>query len=75
MQLRGVLLQRRAAGQSTLSHKQFVLEQMKRTESLEAVASLLRKLHDEIGREIDHVEEAWGIKNYSLRLLLDILRT
>lgn len=69
-----MLRQRLAVGQSTHVHKQFVLEQMKRTRSLEVTASLLKTLYDEIRHEIDRVEEDWGTKNFSLKLLLDMLK-
>lgn len=74
MQLRGVLLQRQQAGLSTPAHKQFVLETLKQTKSLEYTASILKSLLDGIEREIERMETAWGTKNFSLRLLLDMLK-
>lgn len=74
MQLRGVLVQRRLAGQSTETHKHFVLETLKRTRSLEYTASILKDLHGELKLEMERVETAWGTINYSLRLLLDTLQ-
>lgn len=74
MQLRGVLVQRRWAGKSTPMHKQFVLETMKRTNSLEYTATILKTLHGEIKQEMERVETAWDAKNCSLRLLLDMLQ-
>lgn len=74
MQLRGVLAQRRWAGKSSPMHKHFVLETLKRTGSLEYTASILKTLHGEIKQEMERVETAWGAKNFSLRLLLDMLQ-
>lgn len=74
MQLRGVLVQRRWAGKSTPIHKQFVVETLKRTKSLEYTASILKTLHGEIKQEMERTETVWGEKNFSLRLLLDMLQ-
>lgn len=74
MQLRGVLVQRRLAGKSTPMHKHFVLETLRRTNRLEYTASILETLHSEIKQEMERAETAWGAKNFSLRLLLDMLQ-
>lgn len=74
MQLRGVLLQRQKAGQSTTAHKEFILETLNQTKSLEYTESILKILLEEIHQETERVETAWGAKNFSLRLLLDMLK-
>ena len=74
MQLRGVLLQRQQAGRSTPAHKQFILETLNRTKSLEYTESILKILLEEIHQETERVETARGAKNFSLRLLLDMLK-
>ncbi|KAI9891309.1 MAG: hypothetical protein M1814_002822 [Vezdaea aestivalis] len=74
MKLRSVLLQRRVAGKSTFEHKQLVLEQLKRTGSLTYTAGVLKTLHAEISHEIGALEKASGLENFSMRLLLDMLK-
>lgn len=63
-------MQRRVAGYSTLGHKGLVLEQLKRTGSLNFTPEMLGELYGEVEREIEIFEESLGVKNPSIRLLL-----
>lgn len=74
MQLRNILVQRRVAGKSALAHKQLVFEHLKRTQSIQFTAKVLDGLNDEILHQVSKMEEVSGIANYSLRLLIDMLR-
>ena len=74
MQLRGVLVQRRIAGQCTPVHKLFVLKRLGHTKSLEFTASVLDKLQSEATCTIEKVEKRFETENFLLRLLLNLLR-
>lgn len=73
MQIRGLFMQRRVAGNSKLEHKQLILDHLKRNKSLEFAASVLRSLQAEMERTIKRVEVACGTENFPLRLLLNML--
>jgi hypothetical protein len=74
MVLRNMLTQRRMAGKSTIEHKKLILEHMERTKSLEYTAVALKRLYEEIEREIGILEEASRIVNPPIRLLLNMLQ-
>ena len=74
MLLRNMLTQRRVAGHLTLKHKELVLEQLKYTKSMEYTAEVLKKLCQEIEDEIRGLEEASGVENLLMRVLLNVLR-
>ena len=74
MQLRSILQERRAAGKLTFELKQVVLEQLKRTNSLEYTKMTIKALQDEIDKELEEVERVSGMENYILRLLVERLR-
>ena len=48
---------------------------MKKTKSLEYTLSVLRELHGELDREVGRLEKKFGgVENFSLRLMLEMLR-
>ena len=74
MQLESILVQRRISGQLNIVQKQFVLQHLNRSKSLDFTAAVLKRLHDEIIRTIDKIEKKYKSKeNFSLRLILDSL--
>ena len=75
MQLRAFLMKRRFDGKLTHEAKQEVLNCMKKTKSLEYTLSVLRELHGELDREVGRLEKKFGgVENFSLRLMLEMLR-
>ena len=75
MQLRAFLMKRRFDGKLTHEVKQEVLNFMKKTKSLEYTLSVLRELHGELDREVGRLEKKFGgVENFSLRLMLEMLR-
>lgn len=72
IQLQSILIQRRVAGHMNTVHKQFVLQHLNRSGSLDFTAAVLKCLHSEIIRTIERVERRYK-ENFSLRLILDLL--
>ena len=74
MQLRAFLVKRGCEGKLSIEAKREVLAIMKKTKSLEYTLSVLRELHQELEREIGSLEAKFGEENFSLRLLLEVLK-
>ena len=74
MQLRAFLMKRRFEGKLSHEAKREVLATMKKTKSLEYTLGVLRELHGELEREVGSLEAKFGEENFSLRLMLEMLR-
>ena len=74
MQLRAFLVKRGCEGKLSIEAKREVLATMKKTRSLEYTLGVLRELHQELEREIGILEVKFGEENFSLRLLLEVLK-
>lgn len=74
MQLRAFLMKRRFEGKLSHEAKQEVLACMKKTKSLDYTLGVLRELHGELEREVGSLEAKFGEENFSLRLMLEMLR-
>lgn len=74
MQLRAFLMKRRFEGKLSHEAKQEVLACMKKTKSLEYTLGVLRELHGELEREVGCLERRFGEENFSMRLMLEMLR-
>jgi ophiobolin F synthase len=74
MKLRALLMKRRCEGKLSNEAKREVLGLMKKTRSLEYTLRVLRALHAELEREINSLEAEFGEKNFSLRLMMNMLK-
>ncbi|KAL8663898.1 MAG: hypothetical protein Q9202_003447 [Teloschistes flavicans] len=74
MQLRAFLMKRRAEGKLGHEVKREVLATMRRTKSLEYTLGVLRELHAELEKEVRRLEGRFQEENFSLRLMLDLLK-
>ena len=66
-------MQRRIAGHATMAQKQFVLDHMKRTKSLEFTAGVIDILQKELGLAVQRIERRTKVENFAIRLVLDML--
>lgn len=74
MQLRAFLMKRTLEGKLSNEAKREVLTTMKETKSLGYTLGVLRELHGELEKEVGSLEAKFGEENFSLRLLLEILK-
>lgn len=74
MQLRAFLMKRRFEEKLSNEAKREVLATMKKTKSLDYTLGILRELYDELEREVGNLEAKFGEENFSLRLLLEMLK-
>ncbi|KAL4893922.1 Ophiobolin F synthase [Aspergillus ambiguus] len=74
MQLRALLMKRRLDGRLSNEAKREVLAIMKKTKSLEYTLGILRELHGELQKEVGKLEERFGEENFTLRVMLEMLK-
>ena len=74
MQLRAFLVKRRFDSKLSYEAKREVLATMKKTKSLEYTLRILRELHGELEREVGSLEAKFGEENFSLRMMLELLK-
>ena len=74
MQLRALLMKRMLEGKLSHEAKREVLATMQKTKSLEYTLGVLRELHAELEKEVGRLEVKFGDENFSLRLLLEMLK-
>ena len=74
MSLRAFLTKRRSEGRLSHEAKREVLTIMKKTKSLEYTLAVLRELHNDLESEVGHLESKYGEENFSLRLMLEMLK-
>lgn len=74
IQLRAFLMKRRLEGKLSFEAKREVLATMKKTESLEHTLGVLRELHGELEKEVGKLEVKFGGENFTLRVMLELLK-
>lgn len=74
MQLRAFLMKRRLEGKLSNEAKREVVAIMKKTKSLEYTLGVLRELHGELQKEVGSLEAKFGEENFSLRVMLEMLK-
>jgi len=74
MQLRAFLMKRTLEGKLSNEAKREVLTTMKETKSLGYTLGVLRELHGELEKEVGSLEAKFGEENFSLRLLIEMLK-
>lgn len=74
MQLRAFLMKRTLEGKLSNEAKREVLATMKKTKSLDYTLGVLRELYGELDKEVGRLEAKFGEENFSLRLLLEMLK-
>ncbi|KAL2802056.1 Ophiobolin F synthase [Aspergillus granulosus] len=74
MTLRAFLIKRRVDSCLTNESKREVLEIMKKTKSLEYTLEVLRALQEELEKLVDDLEAKFGEENFSLRMMLELLK-
>ncbi|KAK3360921.1 geranylgeranyl pyrophosphate synthase [Lasiosphaeria ovina] len=72
--LRNMLTQRRVSGRCAPEHKQLVLDMLAQAGSLDYTLSALRLLQDQVDCEVGAVEEATGVDNYELRVIVEMMK-
>jgi len=72
--LRNILTQRRVNEQQLAEHKHTVLHLMKKHGSLDFTLDVMHSLHGTVEEEIEHLEDATGIENVEIKLILDLLK-
>lgn len=74
MHLRALLMKRRVEGKLDTEAKNEILAIMKRAKSLNCTLEILTELFDELEREVGVLEEKFGRENFSLRVMLEMIR-
>ncbi|PGH21525.1 hypothetical protein AJ80_03193 [Polytolypa hystricis UAMH7299] len=74
MQLRAFLVKRRLEGKLSYEAKREVLATMKKTQSLDYTLGILRGLHGELEKEVGKLEAKFGEENFTLRVMLELLK-
>lgn len=74
LHLRAFLIKRRAEGKLDYEAKKEVLDLMERTGSLVQTRKVLAELHIELERELYSLEDKFGEENFSMRIMLDMLK-
>ena len=74
MHLRAFLMKRRIEGKLGDEAKREVLAILRKTKSLEYTLGVLRELQSELDKEVKSLETKFGGENFSLRLLLEMLK-
>lgn len=72
--LRNVLTQRRVNDESSLAHKQTILDMMEKRGSLEFTAETLGVLHAKVEKSVEGLEKEFGVENPELRLIVAMLK-
>lgn len=74
MQSRAFLRKRRFDGKLSHEAKREVLATMKKTKSLDYTLGVLRGIAWRVGKEVGNLEVKFGEANFSLRLMLEMLK-
>ena len=74
MHLRSLLMKRRVNGTLSNEAKREILATMKHTQSLEYTLGVLRELHAKLDKEVGRLEKKFGEENFSLRLMMEMLK-
>ena len=74
MHLQALLVKRRLEGKLSDAAKREVLATMKKTGSLEYTLGVMHELHAELDAEVRVLEEKFGEENFTLKLLLEMLK-
>jgi ophiobolin F synthase len=74
MALRAFLIKRRVDSSLSNESKREVLDIMKKTKSLDYTLGVLRALQAELEKEVDSLEAKFGEENFSLRMMLELLK-
>ncbi|KAG7004607.1 hypothetical protein G7Y79_00024g055570 [Physcia stellaris] len=72
--LRNILTQRRVKDQSSLAHKQTILDMMEKEGSLKFTAEMLGVLHAEVEKSVEELEKEFGVENLEFRLIVAMLK-
>lgn len=72
--IRNIWTRRLINNQASLSHKQAILELMKKGGSLQFTEDALDVLHAQVEKSISDLEGKFGAQNFQLRLILEMLR-
>ncbi|KAL5338819.1 putative geranylgeranyl diphosphate synthase [Aspergillus crustosus] len=72
--LRNVWMQRRVHNTATHAQKETILELMKKSGSLQFTEDTLSVLYSDVEKSIDELERKFGVENFQLRLILELLR-
>lgn len=72
--IRNIWARRLVNDRASLSHKQTILELMKKGGSLQFTEDALGILHTQVEKSIYDLEGKFGVQNSQLRLILEILR-
>ncbi|KAI9367408.1 putative geranylgeranyl diphosphate synthase [Aspergillus egyptiacus] len=72
--LKNVWMQRRVASTATQAQKETILEMMKKSGSLRFTLDTLGVLYNDVEKSIDELERKFGVENFQLRLILELLR-
>ncbi|KAL4867799.1 hypothetical protein BDV12DRAFT_209514 [Aspergillus spectabilis] len=72
--LRNVWMQRRVNRTATHAQKETILELMKKSGSLRFTLDTLGVLYSDVEKSIAELESKFGIENFQLRLILELLR-
>ncbi|EED11493.1 geranylgeranyl diphosphate synthase, putative [Talaromyces stipitatus ATCC 10500] len=72
--IRNIWTRRLVNTQASLSHKQAILELMKKGGSLQFTEDALDVLHAQVEKNISDLEGKFGAQNFQLRLILEMLR-
>ncbi|KAL2817761.1 isoprenoid synthase domain-containing protein [Aspergillus cavernicola] len=71
--VRNLWTQRRVNEKATLAHKQVILDLMEKSGSLQFTVDALDILHVEVKKSIAELERKFGVENFQLRLILELL--
>jgi geranylgeranyl pyrophosphate synthase len=72
--VRNIWTQRLVNNKASLAHKQTILELMKKSGSLQFTVDALDMLHVKVEKSIADLEAKFGVENFQLRLILELLR-
>ncbi|KAJ5808864.1 geranylgeranyl diphosphate synthase [Penicillium riverlandense] len=72
--VRNIWTQRLVNNKASLAHKQTILELMKKSGSLQFTVDALDLLQDKVEKSISDLEAKFGVENFQLRLILEMLR-
>ena len=74
LQIRSILQERRRNQGLSKELKDYMLEEMRKTKSLEYTRGVIKALEEKVEGEIGRMEDITGEKNWIIRLLLDRLK-
>ncbi|KAL6239865.1 hypothetical protein BDW75DRAFT_248656 [Aspergillus navahoensis] len=72
--LKNVLMQRRVNNTATHAQKETILEMMKKSGSLKFTLDTLGVLYSDLEKSIDEMERIFGVENFQLKLIVELLR-